>query len=1270
MKKTLLSLILLVSVLCPLVTRASHAQGADLTYKFVSYNSSTGVSKYYVIATFYRDCSGIPADPTMLLNITNAACSGGSYATTQTIPLLNGLPCPGGGTSTASGGCDVSHLCPIAMGMSTCSSGSGTLPGMQKYVYADTVQLPGNGVSTNLCAQWTISISISARNPCSNLTGNGNLYIEAVINNTTDPNTGQPYHNSSPDFQNDPVPFVCNSSSVLQDYNNAGVDTDGDSLVYSLVNPLQGPNSPCTFTSGYSASCPITSGVQCMFDSHLGILRFRPTQTEVDDIAFLVQEYRHGILVGSTRRDVQIKILNCSAVPPAFATSPHIVQGGVLIDSVTVTGCPGDHLILDIPITSASSTSLTLQSSIDQFPASFPGMTFAQIGTGGNLTGRIEWSSIDTVCRYVYVRAESNDCPVVSYSFNAIRICGSRKISITPQSGVYCGQPIVLTGSGGLNPVWTPSASISSVNTLVTSVYPTVSTWYHLGTSCGTDSVLIRVGPHISATISHDTSVCNGYPVQLHANATGPGLYHYTWTPSLGLYDPITGLPNSAISNPVVKTGTTTLYHCEIADTTGCAITDSVQVSVSGQGRLTLTADSLVNAGALAHLSAALTPYYAGATTLADSMVTETSYLQVGTNTTNQAGSGFIYPSPFGNYSKSARHQMLFHASELAGLIDSGSTSAIISSVALNIGILNNGATLTNFTVKIGSVHVDSLTQFEGANSLLTVVDNITYTPVLGWNTLTFQNAYVWDGVSDIVVDICFSNTTSGNINSKLKYTPTSFRSYWFSNGLYPMCGVTGSQTIAGTYASYYQRPNVRFGKATLTGSIPGLQWQPSSGVNAVSNSAALSTTAIVHSDQWYTLSIAGSACPQTDSVLVRVNVSGVHPAQDTAICAGDSVLLIAYNGTSYSWSDQTGILSTSPYFYYAPAHSSDVILTMVSSAGTYTDTTHITVLEQQVWPGDVNDDHVVDNNDILYLGIAYGNTGPVRPNASLIWSGQCAPTWDSTFANGANYTHADCNGDGIVGYDDTLALSNNYGQVHAKTSAGRQSNYSLTVTTDKALYYQHDTIRASISAGDISTPIQGIYGLAYDFYYASQGAAHIISVDQSMSWLDRKLDFKKTTVPDLIYLAQSRVNHKDTSGYGKIAEIRLVVDYAMSTSDSAYLTVGSALALNKNGDTVFVNSAAKTVAVSNAILGISDINNEGAIEIYPNPNSGVFSVILSSAEKTNLTVVDAIGRDVYAKALSEKTTNIDLHSLPDGMYIASFSSASGKSSKRIVIAR
>jgi hypothetical protein len=182
---------------------------------------------------------------------------------------------------------------------------------MQKYVYADTVQLPGNGVSTNLCAQWTISISISARNPCSNLTGNGNLYIEAVINNTTDPNTGQPYHNSSPDFQNDPVPFVCNSSSVLQDYNNAGVDTDGDSLVYSLVNPLQGPNSPCTFTSGYSASCPITSGVQCMFDSHLGILRFRPTQTEVDDIAFLVQEYRHGILVGSTRRDVKIKIIIC-----------------------------------------------------------------------------------------------------------------------------------------------------------------------------------------------------------------------------------------------------------------------------------------------------------------------------------------------------------------------------------------------------------------------------------------------------------------------------------------------------------------------------------------------------------------------------------------------------------------------------------------------------------------------------------------------------------------------------------------------------------------------------------------------------------------------------------------------------------------------------------------------------------------------------------------------------------------------------------------------
>jgi hypothetical protein len=93
-------------------------------------------------------------------------------------------------------------------------------------------------------------------------------------------------------------------------------------------------------------------------------------------------------------------------------------------------------------------------------------------------------------------------------------------------------------------------------------------------------------------------------------------------------------------------------------------------------------------------------------------------------------------------------------------------------------------------------------------------------------------------------------------------------------------------------------------------------------------------------------------------------------------------------------------------------------------------------------------------------------------------------------------------------------------------------------------------------------------------------------------------------------------------------------------------------------------------VAVSNEILGISDVHNEGAIEIYPNPNNGLFSVILSRAEKTNLAVIDALGREVYTKTLNDKMSNIDLHVLPEGVYIVSFSSASGKSSKRIVIAR
>jgi len=81
-----------------------------------------------------------------------------------------------------------------------------------------------------------------------------------------------------------------------------------------------------------------------------------------------------------------------------------------------------------------------------------------------------------------------------------------------------------------------------------------------------------------------------------------------------------------------------------------------------------------------------------------------------------------------------------------------------------------------------------------------------SFTPVLGWNQHNFSTPFVWDGVSNIIVNVCSYNSTQYTINSSFYQTPTNFASSLvaINDGSDASCGATLGQT-------YNQRPNVKF---------------------------------------------------------------------------------------------------------------------------------------------------------------------------------------------------------------------------------------------------------------------------------------------------------------------------------------------------------------------------------------------------------------------------------------------------------------------------
>ena len=86
----------------------------------------------------------------------------------------------------------------------------------------------------------------------------------------------------------------------------------------------------------------------------------------------------------------------------------------------------------------------------------------------------------------------------------------------------------------------------------------------------------------------------------------------------------------------------------------------------------------------------------------------------------------------------------------------------------------------------------------------------------------------------------------------------------------------------------------------------------------------------------------------------------------------------------------------------------------------------------QVVWPGDVNNNGIVNEVDLLYLGFAFNATGSPRVDATTDWAGQTiTEEWEGNFPNGLNFVYADCNGDGLVNEEDAEVIKANILLVH-----------------------------------------------------------------------------------------------------------------------------------------------------------------------------------------------------------------------------------------------
>ncbi|MBL7727529.1 MAG: hypothetical protein JNM68_07590, partial [Dinghuibacter sp.] len=365
---------------------------------------------------------------------------------------------------------------------------------------------------------------------------------------------------------------------------------------------------------------------------------------------------------------------------------------------------------------------------------------------------------------------------------------------------------------------WTAISGATNPASYTISPAITVTTYYKLAVACATNSsvdssnvVTITINPNPTATTDQTGTVivCNPLTSQINAgtDAASPA---YQWKRD--------GVNISGETNAVLVVSTSGVYQVVVTNTlTGCK-DSSAPVTftfVNPPTPPTVTpAAPVICAGNVQLLTAS------------GSVLNGTVNLGSGTSvTTASTTTSTLGPNPLQSFYGGAKQQMIVLASELTGLgLINGS---VISALAFNLNAVE-ARTLQNYTVKISNTALNAFasTTFEPAG---TVVRNpANFTPAAGWNTITFDNNYTWNGTSNLLIEVNYSNNDAGGTGTNTAiYSATGFASTLF----YRVDNNTAAAVDAAptaSFAAYSQRNNMRF---AYTSPISVYEWLPAAGL-------------------------------------------------------------------------------------------------------------------------------------------------------------------------------------------------------------------------------------------------------------------------------------------------------------------------------------------------------------------------------------------------------------------------------------------------------
>lgn len=1257
MKKinSLASFLLILCLFSAQRSTATHLDGAEIYYECI------GIGEYVVTLELYTDCNSsqsiIPFKQVM------GGCNViGGGSNNYFLPIVDTI--------------DATPICDSYKNTTWCNGGG--LYGTQLLIYRDTIQ-----VSEPLCANFRFIFWECCRNDAiTNLPNPGN-YEQLVY---TEFDRTKVLYNSAPEFRGNMMAVAAVGQPFV--YDPQVYDADGDSLSISWVPPVLGP---FIYSGGaYIYGLPVNSSTPLIIDAQTGITKYTPNSQDYNIITYEILEYRNGVLIGKTYKDIAVYHL------VGFGTNNSLPQhsinntAGATVANDSFTVCSGTTISFDIVLSDSNTTdSLVLRE--HYLTNVLSGATITSTGTNPK-TYTVSWTATNGGIYRPQIILNDFNCPyqisgqLVELYINVLNTNPALAIS---DQYLCSSSPITISATGNYGSYnWSTGETTNSIDVTTAGVYS-----LSVSGACGGGVTSVEIFDSPKFSVGNDTLINRGDSIALEA-VLGNGLKaHYDFQK-----DSVIIVPEYSVQ--VLPLSISGVYPSSISE------------AVIRRAYFDITGDTMGNLGIyLAPPNGLMMPLS----------------LYRGGQTSNLQNIGF-HPDatdPILNYNNSqipADSNFIPQGDWLTlnGIGTNGDWNLIVNHYTtsgeadtINYFGLNLGAYEFSWSPSVGLSCTDCANPIASPDTTTTYIVMMTGTNgCVSYDTITIT-------VDLPAVEIIPSDTMVCAAGGVFLDVLTSYSSYLWSTGettqsiAAPVAG-TYSVTVTGTTQDSVDSITI-YGGYPIAASNDTTIYVGDSAQLMVDTTGAMFVTwypngnltcamcpdpiAFPNSTTMYIVDVTyGDGCVSVDSVVVTVNARPNAPT-DTLhyIMEADSTLfglcatlppfmgnpattnLLCWTGSFLGIPNITNGAECFDYYALASAQATDTLCVEVcDSAGLCDTTVFVISIASCVWAGDTDTNQVVNNFDLLPIGLGMGETGNIRPNADLNFD--CEPNLDwaaATPVTQVNYKHSDTDGDGTITALDTQAIVQNWGQFYVRNTRTVSSNL---IPKDFYVEYAQTTpsttIQVPIILGDSLNPVDSTYGVAFTINYNPLYVdTNTVSVLFDNSWLG-------TINSDMISISKdfyhqghidvglTRIDHLPRDGFGQLGLIQLTIKDDILKSAFRHLNMHiSNVRLITDQEVEIPTNNLPTYVLIQLPTGVEELEDNTGIRIFPNPTRSIISV--ESHEVLEVVqLYNAMGQVVRTYNVAQNTAQLNIEGLPTGTYILMVQNAKGKYNQRVTIIR